>query len=270
MQAFENDSDPSPATEEGERTSRGIQRVEVGGQLLKALVQTGRAMPLKELAREAGMTPAKAHPYLVSFGKLGLIERDELSGHYRLGSLAVQLGLISLQQVDPVRLTLAEMPQLAASTGCTVSAAVWGANGPVIVRVEEGPGPVNVTMRHGMPASLRNTGTGRIFAAFAAPQAVAHAMAQQGLKTAQKDLQFQAELESIRQTRLCVIHDGLIAGISAMAVPVFDGFGKLVLAIAAIGPTSMMDLTADGALAGTMLDVSRRLSARLGYIDQRP
>ncbi|MBY0466782.1 MAG: helix-turn-helix domain-containing protein, partial [Burkholderiales bacterium] len=142
------------------RTSRGIQSVEVGGQLLKALARSGRRMALKDLARDADMTPAKAHPYLVSFGKLGLIEQDPVSGHYGLGQLAVQLGLISLQQVDPVRLAIAELPALALAMGCTVSAAVWGGAGPIIVRVEEGPRAVNITMRHGIPASLRHTGTG--------------------------------------------------------------------------------------------------------------
>ena len=75
------------------RGQRGIQSVEVGGQLLRALAHHGRPMALKDLAREAGMTPAKAHPYLVSFGKLGLIEQTNASGHYGLGALAMQLGL---------------------------------------------------------------------------------------------------------------------------------------------------------------------------------
>ena len=47
-------------------TAAGIQSIEVGGQLLLALGRTGKPMVLKELAREAGMPAAKAHPYLVS------------------------------------------------------------------------------------------------------------------------------------------------------------------------------------------------------------
>ena len=86
---------PAPATPQ--RSQRGIQSVEVGGQLLHALAHVGRTMALKDLAREAGMSAAKAHPYLVSFGKLGLIEQDAASGRYGLGPLAMQLGLISLQ-----------------------------------------------------------------------------------------------------------------------------------------------------------------------------
>src|SRR5256885_447153 len=124
---------------------------------LKALARTGRRMALKDLAREAGMTAAKAHPYLVSFCKLGLMEQDRASGHYGLGPLAIQMGLISLQQADPVRLAIAELPALAQEVGSTVSIAMWSGQGPTIIRVEEGPTHVYVAMRHGTPASLRHT-----------------------------------------------------------------------------------------------------------------
>ena len=74
---------------DNDRGQRGIQSIEVGGQLLRALVHHGRPMALKDLAREAEMSPAKAHPYMVSFGRLGLIEQDRTSGHYLLGPLAL-------------------------------------------------------------------------------------------------------------------------------------------------------------------------------------
>lgn len=57
--------------DEPTRAPRGIQSVEVGGRLLKVLARTGRRMALKDLAREAEMTAAKAHPYLVSFASWG-------------------------------------------------------------------------------------------------------------------------------------------------------------------------------------------------------
>ena len=72
---------------------RGIQSIEVGGQLLNALVKSGTPMMLKDLASEAGMPPAKAHPYLVSFAKLGLIEQNPATARYELGPLALELGL---------------------------------------------------------------------------------------------------------------------------------------------------------------------------------
>ena len=81
-----------------------------------------------------------------------------------------------------------------------------------------------------------------------------------------RDPAFIAEMADIRSSGVCVVRDELIAGISAMAVPVFDGFGKLVLAIAAIAPTSTMDLSVQGPLARTLRDAGERLSARLGNV----
>ncbi|MEO7851951.1 MAG: helix-turn-helix domain-containing protein, partial [Rubrivivax sp.] len=195
------------------RGQRGIQSIEVGGQLLRCLAQHGRPMALKDLAREAGMAAAKAHPYLVSFGKLGLIEQEQASGRYGLGSLALQLGLISLQQFDPVRLATPRIVELAPQIGHTVALAVWGNRGPTIVRVEEAPSHVFVNVRHGTVMSLRGTASGRLFAAFLPPAAVRAALAEEdaharrvghGSVGARKasDAAFSAESKRVREQGL--------------------------------------------------------------------
>src|SRR6185436_14661409 len=144
---------------------RGIQSVEVGGRLLHALAHHGRAMALKDLAADAGMPAAKAHPYLVSFGHIGLVEQEPDSGRYALGPLALQMGLISLQQADPVRIAAPLLPDLAARTEQTVALVVWGTRGPTIVLREASPSAVHVDMRHGTVFSIASTASGRLFAA---------------------------------------------------------------------------------------------------------
>lgn len=248
--------------DEPTRAPRGIQSVEVGGQLLKVLARTGRRMALKDLAREAEMTAAKAHPYLVSFCKLGLMEQDRASGHYGLGPLAIQMGLISLQQADPVRMAVAELPSLAQEIGYTVSVAMWSGHGPVIIRVEEGPTHVYVAMRHGTPASLRHTATGKIFTAFSDPARIAPLLQAEGHRL--DEPAFAQELQAIRSQHLSVVENQLLSGVSALAVPVFDGFGQLVLAIAAIGPSVTLTLDPDGLPAQKLRTLARQLSQRLG------
>jgi DNA-binding IclR family transcriptional regulator len=183
-----------------------------------------------------------------------------------LGALARQIGLISLQQVDPVRLTIAELPGLAQRMGCTVSAAVWGPQGPVIIRVEQGPTPVHVAMRHGIPASLRHTGTGKVFAAYRPHDEIALALAQEGHPGALKDPAFVRELDAIRRTGLARVQEEFMPGLCAMAVPVFDGFGQLALAIAAIGPSRLLDLDPNGPQAKALRGVGEDLSSRLGAV----
>jgi DNA-binding IclR family transcriptional regulator len=249
----------------GEKGSRGIQSVEVGGQLLLALAHHGRPMALKDLARDAGMAPAKAHPYLVSFGKLGLIEQDPATGRYGLGPLAMQLGLISLQQYDPVRLATPLIEELAQALGHTVAIAVWGDRGPTIVRVAEGPSPVHISMRHGTVMSLRGTASGWLFAAHRPSAAVQDVLTHEPPDSPDFDeAAFATRLEEVRRHGVARAVDLSVPGVSAMAAPVFDGTGAMVLSITVIGPTAALDTGWNGGVAQTLKRCAGDLSRRLG------
>ncbi|MDQ0611865.1 DNA-binding IclR family transcriptional regulator [Variovorax sp. W1I1] len=279
-------SDSSDPPETDRSAQRGIQSIEVGGQLLRALVHHGRPMALKDLAREADMTPAKAHPYMVSFGRLGLIEQDRASGHYLLGPLALQLGLISLQQADPVHIATPLLSPLALQIGHTVALAVWGARGATIVRTAESPSPVHVTMRHGTVFSLTNTASGRIFAAYLDADAVrqlleeerqrqkprkgaaAEPAAPAGGMPAVQPLpswsDFERQLKEVREHGISRSDGEVIKGVSAMAAPVFDHTGAIVLAVTAIGPAGVFDTAWDGELSRALKACADAVSQRLG------
>ena len=247
------------------RTSRGIQSIEVGSRLLHALAHLGRSAALKDLAHEAQMSPAKAHPYLVSFGKVGLIQQDAATGRYGLGPLALQLGLISLQQVDPVRLATAELPGLAQSLGQTVGIATWGNRGPTFVRLEEGPTAVHVNMRHGTVVSVKGTASGRLFAAFMPREEVLAVLrAETGRARVQLGAEFEAELDQVRERRFAGLVDGTVQGVTAISAPVFDGFGTMVLALTAIGPSATLGASPDSDAGRRLQACAALLSGRMG------
>ena len=278
-------SSKSSITQRDSPAQRGIQSIEVGGQLLRALVHHGRPMALKDLAREADLTPAKAHPYLVSFGRLGLVEQDGASGHYRLGPLALQLGLIGLQQADPVHLATPLMAPLAAQIGQTVGLAVWGARGATMVHIAQAPSPVHVSLRHGTVFSLTRTASGRLFAAYLPPAEVrrmlederrrekqrkADAPAAAGLPSARplpSWSEFEVPLDEVRAHGASRSENEVIPGVSAMAAPVFDHTGAIVLAVTAIGPSGIFDTRWAGTVATALVRCARQVSDRLGTPD---
>lgn len=273
-------SDMSAPLPENDRAQRGIQSIEVGGQLLLALVHHGRPMALKDLAREADMTAAKAHPYLVSFGRLGLIEQDRASGHYALGPLALQLGLIGLQQASPVQIATPLITELAQRIGQTVAIAVWGARGATIVRIAESPAAVHVNMRHGTVFSLADTASGRLFGAYLAPEAVRSLLEEERRRAqrhppsalvgmpppaplpAWKD--FEAQLHAVRECGLSRSEGEIVPGVNAMAAPAFDHTGAITLAVTAIGPAAILDTAWDGPIARALRDCADAISQRLG------
>jgi DNA-binding IclR family transcriptional regulator len=237
-------------------------------------------MALKDLARAAGMVPAKAHPYLVSFVRIGLIEQDPQSGSYFLGPLALQLGLISLQQANPVQLATPLIGELARRIGHTVAIAVWGTRGATIVRLEESPASVHVNMRHGTVFSLANTASGRLFAAFQAPgQAREHLEAERRLRKSHPEAaiagmppapalptwkDFEAQLVDVRAHGLSRSVGEVMPGVNAMAAPVFDHTGEMVLAITAIGSAAVFETRWDGEIAQALKTGAAGVSARLG------
>lgn len=264
----------TPADPKPEHERRGIQSIEVGGQLLRALAHHGRAMALKDLAAAAGMAAAKAHPYLVSFGKIGLVEQDRASSRYGLGPLALQLGLMSLQQADPVRLATPAIEDLALQTGHTVAMAVWGSHGPTIVRLAESPAAVHINMRHGTVFSIAGTASGQLYAAFL-PEVVVRPLYEAERRATAADAlpqtlpawaQFaKTTLAAVRAQGLGRSDGAVVAGVSALSVPVFDHRGGVVLALTVIGPSAALDSRWDGPLAGLMRQAAAALSARLGY-----
>jgi DNA-binding IclR family transcriptional regulator len=248
------------------KAQRGVQSIEVGGSLLRALAQLGRPSALKDLAAAADMPPAKAHPYLVSLGKVGLIEQDSASGRYGLGPLAMELGLISLQQYDPVRLASPRLPELAQQLQLTVALAVWGNLGPTIVRLEEAPTAVHVNMRHGTVMSLRGTASGLLFAAFHAEDEVLAVLSrEQGGTVSALDAALQTAVAEVRQQGYARVMDGAVAGIHALAAPVFNGQGELVLSLTAIGPAALLGTGAQSPSTLALKAAAQGLSRQLGW-----
>lgn len=275
------------AIDNNDRAQRGIQSIEVGGQLLRALVHHGRPMALKDLAREAEMSPAKAHPYMVSFGRLGLIEQDRISGHYLLGPLALQLGLISLQQANPVHIATPLIAELAQEIGQTVAIAVWGDRGATIVRIAESPAPLHVNMRHGTVFSLTNTASGRLFGAYLDPEVVRqlleeerqreHKLAADAPRRGMPPVQplpswrlFEAQLREVRAKGLSRSEGEILPGVNAMAAPAFDHTGAIALALVAIGPAAVLDTKWNGEVARALKACADRVSQRLGATASSP
>ena len=258
------DSEPG----EPKKERRGIQSVEVGGQLLVALVEQGAPMLLRELAQKAGMTSAKAHPYLVSFGNIGLIQQDPVSGRYELGPFALQMGLISLQLLDPVKIAIPEIAALSERIGHTVALAVMGNNGPTIVHLNESHHPIHVKMRTGTVVSTLHTATGRVFSAYlpsgVVDRLVGRELAEAGAGMRPAARKMEQVLAEVRLHGMARSIGEPTAGIHALSAPVFDHLGNIALAITAIGPAGTLDASWDSETAHEIRQCAMRISSRLG------
>jgi len=254
-----------------EKSRRGIQSIEIGSELLLQLAKQVRPVALKDLAKAAGMTPGKAHPYMVSFLKVGFVTQTD-AGHYELGPLALQLGLTRLQRMDPVKEASQVIEGLARDTGQSVALAVWGNLGPTIVRLEEPVQPLHVNLRTGTVMSLANTATGRLFAAFIPSKMVERLLGDElarfGHGTGQAPALTKGALEAfLAETRkhgLSRTRGQPIPGIDALCAPVFNSEGHIVLGILVMGPSATFDSNWDGSVAKALRSCAAEVSRRTG------
>ncbi len=257
----------------GDTERRRIQSIETGFALLAALVDAAAPLTLGDLAKRAGMSAAKAHPYLVSFINVGLVRQDALSGQYELGPFALQMGLVSLQRLDPVRIALPELAELSARIGHTLSLAVMGSHGPTVVHIREASYPVHVNMRPGTVMSLRHTATGRVFAAWL-PQAVLnHYLEREAGDNAvvtsvghpiPTESAWQADLRDVRERGMARAQGHPLPGVNAFSVPVFNHEGQIVLALTCLGPSSLLDAEWSSPIAASLKHCADIISHKLG------
>ena len=259
---------PPPPTKE----RRGIQSIEVGMSLLLALGQHGRPMALKDLSKAANMPTGKAHPYLVSFAKVGFVVQDSATGYYWLGPTAIQLGLVSLRLLNPVREATPDAERLAESTGHSVALMAWGNQGPTVVRLIDPIYPLHVNLRTGTVMSLAGTATGRLFAAYLPRKLIEASMAEDyrrlgpDIATPLKPEEVERQLVEIREHGLSRSVGNPTPGVNSFAAPVFDYSGNIVLGITLMGSSGIFDPSWTGPQAEAVKACAAAVSKRLGHV----
>jgi DNA-binding IclR family transcriptional regulator len=252
---------------------QGIQSVEVGFRLLKVLSATNRPMMLRDIAKGAGMPAAKAHRYMVSFLRVGIVEQDASSGRYDLGAYALDLGLSGLGRLDPVRLAGPILESLCEEIQETVALAVWGTHGATIVRIFDAGAPITITVRPGTVLSLTRSATGRAFAAFFRSP-FQKKMLDEELKLAAESekvavttirRQLEKTLTEFRDHGIARATGSLTPGINGFSAPVYDHTGVMVAAITSLGSVGEFNVEWDSPVAKAMLVAAHSLSNRLGH-----
>ncbi|MGN6230632.1 MAG: IclR family transcriptional regulator [Trinickia sp.] len=256
-----------------EKVRLGIQSIEVGFRLLEVLTSEPRAMMLRDLAKRAQMSPAKAHRYLVSFLRLGLVAQDPVSGRYELGGFALQMGLARLARVDGVKLARLALGELRDRLDVTVGIAVWGNLGPTVVHWTESSHPAKASLKLGDVMPLLGSATGLLFAAYL-PRGKTQAMIERELTDSRRsahatgprsEAALERVLSEVRAHGAARVAGMLLPTIHAFCMPVFDASGDLALGLIALGHEGAFDLSWDGEIAVALKACAEKLSYELGF-----
>lgn len=250
------------------KAQQGIQSIEVGGRLLQALAQATQPQMLRDLAAVAEMPAAKAHRYLVSLTRMGLVEQQTETGLYDLGPFALEIGLSALGRLDPVTIASGTLLDLSREIGQTVALAVWANHGATIVRWVGADTPVAASLRAGSVMPITRSATGQAFLAFLPREMTTNEVRRELAENSRKGLSPSSpeELERLiaqaRRQGFARTSD-FIPGIGGIAAPVFDHSDTMVLALIALGYSKPFAADMDK-ICAALTSKAEALSRRLG------
>jgi flavin reductase (DIM6/NTAB) family NADH-FMN oxidoreductase RutF/DNA-binding IclR family transcriptional regulator len=191
------------------------------------------------------------------------------------GQVGTDKTLSTVSSIEAVRLASAAIAEICEEIGQrTLGLAVWGNQGPTIVRWEPSKMPVSPHLQTGVVVNLTQSATGVAFVAFmnneATTKAVEDELAARQAAGQPDDGQFAARVAEARAHGLAraigqAPSDRHHITVNAFSAPVFDAKGQMVLALSTTCPADRMEPDWDGEVPQALLRAAHRLSRRLGH-----
>lgn len=256
--------------EDREQVGQTIATVERAADVLLHFSEVDQAtFGVTEIAEALGLSKAAVHRILASLRTRGLIELDELTRRYFLGVGAMKLGLAYLDRIDLRRIAHPELVALSEHTAETATLSVRSGWTRFYVDQVTPQREVIMSVRLGTPYPLHAGGSSKAFLAFLADDEIDAYLAQPELARLTPDTvidraKLRREITQIRRRGYAQSFAERQPGAASVAAPVLDYRGRPQGVVSVCGPIERFRGEAD-ASAEALLEVTQRLSSRLGY-----
>lgn len=245
------------------------QSVERAASVLRAFLVRPE-LRVSDVAKLTGLGTSTASRLLATLEMLEFVERDPVSGLYRLGSAPITLGGVALNQ-HPVHREARQIAQdLAATLGLGVNVAVrQGASMFYLLNFEGRLAPRSYVLT-GQRKPLYATGIGKCLLLALTAQERRELLPElqpfTGRTIVSHDL-LEQELESCRNRGYATEVEELAFGRACVAAPIRDAAGQVVAAISISGSLTAIGLPGrEAELSRTVIESADSISVGLGYV----
>lgn len=253
---------------------RGVGSAEIAGRLLAAMARSPDPRKLKDVCADADIVPAKAHGYMVSLRRTGLVEKVPGSPRYRLGPVTAEMLLVRLHSYDALETTRKLIHDLSRDTGMMCFLSAWGTYGPVVVDIVRGREARHTDIHIGRSMPLASSATGLLFRAHTSADMRAPALAAERAAFPQRhargpgEAQLDAGAAEIRAAGYTTWEQRGPVRLRSLSAPVFDHNGEMWFAVTMTGELERITADEPHLLQQLRAGVAR-ISADLGYAPPR-
>jgi DNA-binding IclR family transcriptional regulator len=262
-----------PPNEDNDAKYR-IELVEKTFAILDAFRPERRELSVREMVEETGQTQSSVYRIVANLTRLGILDQDQPTRKYRVGSKLYALG--SLAVLDVRKLAMSRMEALRERFAFTVSlSAAHDRSGGTLVEVLESHEPYGVALGVGTREPLHCTASGKCALAYVTDaQRDALLEGNELERFTDATLSTREELDravaEVRRQGYAVDAGEWAQHVNCIAVPIFDRTGKLCGAISLSGPSTSPATSSLHEAIPAMLAACGEISRELGYTEAYP
>ena len=190
-------------------------------------------LSVTEIAGELGIAKSTAHRILISLESEGLIMKDPKSNLYRLGVSFLSLGNVITKNMRIYNHSSNILKYLQTTTGETSGVMVLENEYAYVINLEEGQYPIRYSTYIGQKEPVYCSSTGLAILAFQSAKVI-HSIKEKA-SISVKD--FEQKMDFIRLNGYYVSIDEFYENVTSIAVPVRNGRGEVIAALAIAGPS---------------------------------
>lgn len=222
-----------------------------------------------EIAHELDLSKAVVHRVLTTLAAKGFVEVEEETRRYRLGPMALAIGVTYLERIDLRALAQPRLRDLSDRTNETATLSLrYGWERMYVDQVTPNR-EVKMTVALGRSFPLHAGSSSKAFLAFLTDDEQERYLRENDLeqltdRTIIDAEQLRRELHRIRERGYAVSFGERQAGAGSLAAPVCDHRGRPAAAVSVCGPLERFREEVD-LFAKLLLEVTTDLSRQLGY-----
>lgn len=250
-----------------DKSTYSVQTVEKALDLLEALTDETPPPTLPNLAERLGLSRNKVFRLLATLESRGLVEREEGSGVYRIGLSSVALAQRFINSASLIKHAHPVMEELARKHDEAIYLTVLLGDEVLFLDMVDCLQNVKTTPMVGKRFPFFTNAAGKVLKALESQELLEKLFKRRGRRKDLPDLAaLGSELHAIREKGVAVDQGGLGEGVVSVAVTIRDYAGKVICALAMMGPSfRMLTDRLENEIIPSLQEGAEVLSMKFGY-----
>jgi IclR family transcriptional regulator, KDG regulon repressor len=251
------------------RPTYRVQVLERAVDILQVLSEDSHELAAGEVAERLSLHKSTIHRLLTVLDHHRLIRRNADTGRYTLGLRLFEFGTRAVRGLQLREHAQPYLDQLARDTGETTHIGVFDNVETVSVAYAEGPRSLRMPATVGRRTPAHCSAVGKAILAFLPESALDEVMARPLRAYTEKTLVTKetllGDLRQVRMRGYSVDDEEIEKGLRCVGAPVWNYSGGVAAAVSVAGPAFRVTRTRVPAMARSVMVMTQRLSAELGY-----